>query len=412
MTMNWSRHHTFVAPRTHHPRTVDELRQIVAHAQTCKALGSAHSFHHIADSDGDVIVLDALQGIPELDDTRGVVRAPAGMRYGELASFLAPTRWALHNMASLPHISLAGTVMTGTHGSGVRHGNLATAVIGMTVVTASGDVVEWDRATLGDDFDGVVISLGALGVVTHVTLQLVPSFMMRQDLYQHLPFATAVQEFDAIMSSSYSVSMFTTWQGDTIDQVWRKSVADEITHMPDMWYGGAKATRNVHPIEALSAEPCTAQMGVVGSWHERMPHFRLDFTPSNGDELQTEYYVARQDAPAAMQAINALRAQIAPLLHVSEIRTIAADTLWMSGHYERDSVAIHFTWQRRWSEVRQVLPHIEAALAPFAVRPHWGKLYTMDARPTFPRMGDFLRLREHLDPHAKFVNAWLREFVL
>ena len=412
MTMNWSRHHTFVAPRIHHPRTVDELRQIVAHAQLCKAMGSAHSFHHIADSDGDIVVLDALQGAPELDDTRGVVRAPAGMRYGELAAFLAPTRWALHNMASLPHISLAGTVMTGTHGSGVKQQNLAAAVVSMTVVMASGDVVEWNRDTLGADFDGVVVSLGALGMVTHVTLQLVPTLQMRQNLYQHLPFATAVQEFETIMSSSYSVSMFTTWQGDTIDQLWRKSVADQSVEMPDTWYGAPKAMRNLHPIEALSAEPCTPQMGVVGSWHERMPHFLPDFTPSNGDELQTEYYVARQDAPAAMQAIHALRGQIAPLLHVSEIRTIAADSMWLSGQYERDSVAFHFTWQRRWPEVRQVLPHIEAALAPFAVRPHWGKLYSMDARPTFPRMGDFLRLRAHMDPRNKFVNAWLREFVL
>lgn len=412
MPQNWSRHHTFTAPRIHHPTTIAEIQQLVATSQHCKVLGSAHSFHDIADSTGDLIVLDQLALPPTLDDDRGTVTAPAGMRYGELAQFLAPTRWALHNMASLPHISVAGTIMTGTHGSGVRHGNLATAVIGMTMVRADGELIEVSRATHGADFAGMVVSLGALGVVVAVTLQLVPTFVVRQDIYAHLPFSQALANFDAIMSSSYSVSLFTTWQGDTVDQVWRKSLPHEADHLPDVWHGAQLRQQPVHPIASVNADPCTEQGGVIGPWHARLPHFKLEFTPSNGDELQSEYFVARQDAVAALQALSQMRAQIAPVLHVSEIRTVAGDDLWLSGQYQRDTVALHFTWQKRWPEVQRLLPQIEAALVPFAPRPHWGKLFTMDARPAFPRMADFLRLRAQFDPSEKFVNPWLQHWVL
>ena len=412
MLQNWSRHHTFTAPRIHHPTTIAEIQQLVARSQYCKVLGSGHSFHDIADSTGDLIVLDQLALLPTLDDDRGTVTAPAGMRYGELAQFLAPTRWALHNMASLPHISVAGTIMTGTHGSGVRHGNLATAVIGMTMVRADGELIEVSRATHGADFAGMVVSLGALGVVIDVTLQLVPTFVVRQDIYEHLPFTQALANFDAIMSSSYSVSLFTTWQGDTVDQVWRKSLPHEADNLPAVWHGANLRRQAIHPIASVNADPCTEQGGVIGSWHVRLPHFKLEFTPSNGDELQSEYFVARHDAVAALQALYQMRTQIAPVLHVSEIRTVAGDDLWLSGQYQRDTVALHFTWQKRWPEVQRLLPQIEAALAPFAPRPHWGKLFTMDARPAFPRMAEFLRLRAQFDPGEKFVNSWLQRWVL
>ncbi len=412
MQQNWSRHHTFAAPRIHYPMTIAELQQIVAQSRHCKVLGSAHSFHDIADTTGDLIVLSRLAQTPTLDDERGTVTAPAGMRYGELAQFLAPTRWALHNMASLPHISVAGTIMTGTHGSGVRHGNLATAVIGMTMVTTSGEVSHYSRATHGADFAGMVVSLGALGVVVDVTLQLVPTFEIRQDIYEHVPFAQALTHFDAIMGSSYSVSLFTTWQGDTVDQVWRKSLPHEAEDLPAEWHGARLRTQPVHPIASVNADPCTEQGGVVGPWHARLPHFKLEFTPSNGDELQSEYFVARHDAAAALQALYEMRHLIAPVLHVSEIRTVAGDDLWLSGQYQRDTVALHFTWQQRWPEVQQLLPRIEAVLAPFAPRPHWGKLFTMDARSAFPRMDDFRRLRATFDPDEKFVNPWLRRWVL
>jgi xylitol oxidase len=407
---NWSGHHTFTAARIHHPTSIAELQQIVAAATHCKVLGSAHSFNDMADTDADLIVLDQLTMAPVLDDATGTVTVAGGMRYGELAYFLADTQWALHNMASLPHISIAGTIATATHGSGVRHGNLATAVVGLEFVLADGSLLAVSRDSHGADFAGMVVHLGALGVITRVTLQLVPRFDMRQDLYLGLDFATAMANFDAIMSASYSVSLFTAWQGDTIDQIWRKSLPAEIGDVPDTWYGATCATSAMHPIASVNADPCTTQMGVVGPWHLRLPHFKLEFTPSNGEELQTEYFVDRRDAVAALGALKEIQHLIAPILHISEIRTIAADDLWLSMHYQRDSVALHFTWKKMWPQVKEVLPHIEAALAPFAPRAHWGKLFVMPAtqiQAAYPRMADFGRLQRQFDPTAKFANAYL-----
>ena len=407
---NWSGHHTFTAARIHHPTTIAELQRIVAAATHCKVVGSAHSFNDMADTTADLIAIDQLTSAPVLNDATGTVTVAGGMRYGELAYFLADTGWALHNMASLPHISIAGTIATATHGSGVRHGNLATAVVGLEFVLADGSLLAVSRASHGADFAGMVVHLGALGVVARVTLQLVPRFDIRQDLYLGLDFATAMTNFDAIMGASYSVSLFTAWQGDVIDQIWRKSLPAEIGDVPDTWYGATCATSAMHPIASVNADPCTTQMGVVGPWHLRLPHFKLEFTPSNGEELQTEYFVDRRDAVAALQALKSIQHLIAPILHISEIRTIAADDLWLSMHYQRDSVALHFTWKKIWPQVKEVLPYIEAALAPFVPRAHWGKLFVMSAtqiQAAYPRMADFGRLQRQFDPNAKFANAYL-----
>ncbi|MBM4412894.1 MAG: FAD-binding protein [Chloroflexi bacterium] len=411
MLQNWSRHHTFQAAYIHHPTTVAQLQEIVRRARHCKVLGSAHSFNDMADTTADLIVLDQLTTTPHLDDATGQVTVPGGMRYGDLGLFLASTRWALHNMASLPHISVAGTIATATHGSGMRNGNLASAVIAMTIVRADGELIEVSRATHGERFAGMVVHLGALGVVVTVTLQLVPSFVIRQDIYEHLPLREALANFDAIMGSSYSVSLFTTWQGTTVDQVWRKSLPYEADNLPDVWHGAQLRRQAIHPIASVNADPCTEQGGVVGPWHARLPHFKMEFTPSNGDELQSEFFVAHADAVAALTAIHQMQAHIAPVLHVGEIRTIAADDLWLSPQYQRAGIAIHFTWHNNWPGVRQVLPRIEAALAPFAVRPHWGKLFTMSVAGLYPRMAEFMALRGEFDPDGKFANRYLREVV-
>jgi xylitol oxidase len=362
----------------------------------------------MADTTANLIVLDQLTTAPHLDDATGQVTVPGGMRYGDLGLFLAPTRWALHNMASLPHISVAGTIATATHGSGMRNGNLASAVIAMTIVRADGELVEVSRATHGERFAGMVVHLGALGVVVTVTLQLVPSFSIRQDIYEHLPLSEALANFEAIMGSSYSVSLFTTWQETTVDQVWRKSLPHEADNLSDVWHGAQLRRQAIHPIASVNADPCTEQGGVVGPWHARLPHFRMEFTPSNGDELQSEFFVAHTDAVVALTAIHQMQDQIAPLLHVSEIRTIAADDLWLSPQYQRAGIAIHFTWKNNWAGVKLVLPQIESALAPFDVRPHWGKLFTMSVAGRYPRMGDFVALRSEFDPDGKFANRYLR----
>ena len=410
MRTNWSRNQVFQAADVQRPHTLSALQRVVTASSGLKVLGSGHSFNRVADTNATHLVLDHIPTTVDIDPVARTARVSAHMRYGTFALAIDAAGYAVPNMASLPHISVAGAVATATHGSGMHVGNLATAVVGMTVVLASGDIQEWSAATHGATFAGMVVHLGGLAVVTHLTFALVPSFRMRQDLYIDLPFATAMENFTEVMSSGYSVSLFTRWGAAYIDQVWRKSVTGEVAAIPEEWFGARRATRTYHPIAELDATPCTEQLGVYGPWHARLPHFKLEFTPSSGDELQSEYFVGHQDAVSALRELYRIRHEIEPLLHVSEIRTIARDELWLSGQYERDSVAIHFTWKHSWAQVQRILPMIEDILAPYGVRPHWGKLFTMDperVRATYPRMHDFQRLMGVYDPTEKFINDYL-----
>jgi alditol oxidase len=411
---NWSGHVTFAPARAHEPESIDELVAIVRAARKIRVVGSAHSFNAICDTDGDLVSLARLAQPPRIDADERTVTVSAGMRYGELALALDAAGWALHNMASLPHIGIAGAIATATHGSGDRNGNLATAVRAFELVTANGALRRCSRATDGDAFDGMVVSLGALGVVTSLTLAIEPAYQMRQTVYENLPVAQRDSAFDAIMSSAYSVSLFTTWNGASVDQVWVKQrEADPTVHVLGL-AEALGATRRLHPLAGVSAEACTEQLGIPGPWHERLPHFRLDHTPSGGDELQTEYFVPRSHAVDALRALNALGDQIRPALFVSEIRTVARDDLWLSPSYECDSVGLHFTWKNDWPRVRALLPVIERALAPFDPRPHWGKLFTMPPSviaARYPRFDAFRHLRAALDPDRKFVNAFVADLL-
>jgi xylitol oxidase len=388
---------------------VEQLQEIVAGATQVHVLGSRHSFTGIADAD-ELVTLDALPADVAVDETAGTVSFGAAIRYGELAGRLAAADLALHNLASLPHISVAGAVATATHGSGVRNGNLATAVAAGEMVTSSGEILAVRRG--GPDFDGMVVGLGALGAVTRLTLDVQPAFEVRQRVFEGLSWAALDENLDEILASGYSVSVFTRWQ-DAVDQVWIKSRTDQ----PDRTdlFDARPATVDRHPILELDPAACTPQLGRPGAWSDRLPHFRMGFTPSAGEEIQSEYLLPRRHAAAAIDAVRGLADRIRPLLLVCEIRTIAADDLWMSTSQGRDSVAFHFTWKRRPYDVGRVVVDVEDALAPFEPRPHWGKLFAADAADLVPRYGrhaDFVRLVERLDPRRAFRNAWLEQRVL
>ncbi|HEY1336465.1 MAG TPA: D-arabinono-1,4-lactone oxidase, partial [Bryobacteraceae bacterium] len=354
--------------------------------------------------------------------------------YGALCVALHEAGFAVHNTASLPHISVAGACATATHGSGDRNGNLATAVAALELVTADGSVLALSRERDGARFLGAVVGLGALGVVTQLTLDVVPTFQMRQSVYEDLPIAQLEANFDAITASGYSVSLFTDWSGPRINQVWVKQrvagmegvvgpASGDGLSTPSTgrtaaaardYFGARPATANRHPIVRLSAESCTEQMDLAGPWHERLPHFRMEFVPASGAELQSEYFVPRRYALQAFRAIDSMREHIVPILQMSEIRTIAADDLWMSMCYGRDSVAFHFSWQLDWPAVAALLPRLEACLAPFDARPHWGKLFTTSParlRALYPKLEDFIALARKLDPVGKFRNEFLERAV-
>jgi xylitol oxidase len=412
---NWAGNYTYQANRLHQPEIIEQVQEIVSHSHKLKALGSRHSFNDIADSPGDLVSLEHFDQVL-LDREQGTVMVGAGIRYGELCRGLHREGFALHNLASLPHISVAGACSTATHGSGDQNGNLATAVTAMELITADGELVTFSREDQPEQFQGAVVGLGGLGIVTKLTLDILPTFDMRQDLYENLPLSQLEAHFDEITSSGYSVSLFTDWREAIFNQVWLKrqvSNGASLEVEPQL-FGATPATRRLHPIGSLSSENCTEQMGIPGPWYERLPHFRMDFTPSSGEELQSEYFVPRQHVLAALHAVDGLREHIAPLLQISEVRTIAADNLWMSPCYQQACVAIHFTWKKDWEVVRQILPLIEERLAQFDARPHWGKLFTMPPehlQSLYANLPEFQELLQHYDPEGKFRNTFLDKYI-
>jgi alditol oxidase len=412
---NWAGNLTYSTTRVFTPVNVEEVQKAISQCDKVRALGTRHCFNRIADSDQNLISTQNLnKGIIINPDAR-TVTVDAGVRYGDFCKQLDDAGFAIHNLASLPHISVAGACATATHGSGVTNGNLSTAVSAFEFVNGNGELVTLSRGK-DPEFYGTVVNLGALGVVTKITLDLVPTFQVRQDVYLQLPMAQLENHFHEIMSAGYSVSLFTDWQTENINQVWIKRVVKEGEKLPaePTFFGATLANRNVHPIIEISAENCTDQMGVAGPWYDRLPHFKMNFTPSSGKELQAEFFVPRQRAVEAIKAVHTLKDQIKPVLMITEIRTIAADDFWMSPCYKQDSVAIHFTLEQDIEGVGALLPKLEEKLSAFNVRPHWGKLFTIPPatlKARYEKISDFQKLMDRHDPAKKFRNEFLDQNV-
>ena len=401
---NWAGNIVFGARRLHRPASVDEVRDLVAAGGPIRVLGSGHSFNRMADTDGALISLADLPRRVEISADRTGVRVDGGIRYGELTVALQAEGLALHNTASLPHISVAGAVATATHGSGVRNANLATAVSSLEFVDGGGKLVTLARGDAG--FAGAVVGLGALGVITSLTLDVVPGFELRQYVYDRVPRAELEAHLHEMLADGYSVSLFTNWAGLDVDHAWLKRAEP----MSGPWFGGRPADGPRHPVPGMPAINSTDQSGELGPWYTRLPHFRMEFTPSSGVELQSEYHVARADGLAAIDAVAAIREQVAAVLQVCEVRAIAADELWLSPNYHRDSIALHFTWIADTDAVLPVVAALEERLAPLAARPHWGKIFTTSPatlRSEYERFGDFVDLVRRYDPDGTFRNPWL-----
>lgn len=409
---NWAGNFTYSASAIHEPETVDDLRRIVASAAKIRPLGSRHSFNALADA-AEMVSLAKMDPDIRIDPDAMTVTASGGVKYGHLAIALEEAGYALHNMASLPHISVAGAVATGTHGSGDRSGNLATAVVAVELVTSDGEIV---RLAEGDaEFPGAVVNLGALGVVNRITLRIEPTYLVRQQVFEDLPWDVAVSHFDEIMASDDSVSLFTDF-GETINEVWRKHrvVDGEGTALPEDFMGARAAAKALHPVSRLSADACTDQLGVPGPWFHRLPHFRMEGTPASGDDVQAEFMVARSDAVAALTAIREIGPELKEAIWISEVRSMTGDDLWLSMAYGQDTIGIHFSFYSDPEAIDRMLPRIEAALAPFAPRPHWGKMFCATAEelaPRYPRLADFRALAARLDPRGAFRNEFLDRHV-
>lgn len=402
---NWAGNHAYRARGLAAPTTVEELQELVAGTDSIRPLGSRHSFTDIADTEGMLVSLRDLAQDVVIDVEARTADVPAGAAYGPVAQHLQDHGWALHNLASLPHISIAGAVATGTHGSGDRSGSLTTAVQSIDYVAADGSL---RRSVQGeDDFLGSVVALGALGVVTRLTLVIEPSYEVRQDLYLGIPWERVESDFDAITSAADSVSLFTGFTDEGVRQAWLKSRTDEA---PDTLAGAPRATERLHIFPDAPIDAVTDQTGQMGPWLDRIPHFRMEFTPSAGAELQSEYLLPRENAVEGLRALRRLQPRFDSVLRSAEIRTVAPDHHWLSGAHERATVGFHFTWRLDEPGVYAVLPAIEDALLPLGGRPHWGKCFVAGAgelADLYPRWGDFRALRAARDPDGKFGNAFL-----
>ncbi|MBC6992333.1 FAD-binding protein [Hymenobacter sp. BT491] len=412
---NWAGNVEYSTRQVHYPKTLEEVQAVVKKCDTLKALGSRHSFNRIADSSGNQVSLQAMNKVVSLDKKANTVTVEGGARYGEFVASLHENGYALPNLASLPHITVIGACATATHGSGVKNGNLATAVSGLEWVNAAGQVVTVSKHQDGEAFYGAVVGLGALGVVTKVTLDLLPTFEMKQVVYRNLPMQELQHNFDALQARGYSVSLFTDWKNQNINEVWIKSRVDQGAVSADLdLYGAKRATQNLHPVEDQSAENVTEQLGKPGPWYERMPHFKMGFNPSVGKELQSEYFVPLEHAYEAMMAIEKLHEKLSPHLFISEIRTIQADNFWMSPCYKKTCVAFHTTWKPDMETVRGLLPLMEAQLAPFDPVPHWAKLFTMSPavlQAKYEKLPEFKQLVAQQDPKGKFRNAFINKYL-
>jgi len=411
---NWAGNVVFGCRELRTPSSVGELQDIVRGSERVRALGSSHSFNRIADTSGVLVATSGLPPVIETAPDRSAVRVASGVRYGDLAQHLQAAGCALRNLGSLPHISVGGACATGTHGSGNANQSLAGSVTAVEMVTANGELARLRRGSPG--FAGAVVALGGLGIVTAVELETVPAFEVRQFVYEDVPAAAVAEHFEEIFASGYSVSVFTGWRPGAGLRIWQKlraGVPGAAGAGQPRWLGGRLADGPRHPVPGMPAANATEQLGVPGPWHERLPHFRLAFTPSAGQELQTEYLLPREDAGPAIGALARISDRIAPILQVGEIRTIAADDLWMSMASGRDSVAFHFTWIQDDAAVLPVVSAVEEALAPFGARPHWGKVFAVPPDTIarlYPRWHDFQALLRAYDPDGKFRNDFMDRY--
>lgn len=410
---NWGRNVKYLAREVVRVREVEEVARVVRENKRVRVLGTRHSFNRVADTDG---VLVDVSGMRRCWDGGAGVRVEPGVTYGQLGEELEGRARGIENYPSLPHVCVGGAVQTGTHGSGTK--NLSTQVSEVAVVTASGEV---RRVKAGDvEFNGSVVSLGLLGVVVELNLITQPYRHIVQEVYTDVSLEELREGYGELIGGAnplerpYSVSLFTKWMNGVVDQVWVKRRVDRGWREPAM-LRGKKSAKKLHPIREVDPEFCTEQ-GVAGPAHERLPHFKMEFEPSSaGAELQSEYFVSRQDVGAVMAVMGEIGPQLQECLMVSEVRSVDRDELWMSPCYGRDSVGIHFTWRPREAEVFSLLKEVvEPALRPFAPRPHWGKVFVMEPAEVmsrYERLGDFRALCQRWDPEGKFRNSFTRRYI-
>lgn len=409
---NWAKNITFSSQNYIEIENLTQLQKVIESSNKLKVIGTGHSFSEIADTTGTLISLKNLDAEIEIDEKSQTVRVSAGTSYANLAKYLEKNGWALSNLASLGEITIAGAVMTGTHGSGSDNKVLSDSVVAIEMILASGDKFVIDRKDFAQ-FPGFVVSFGALGVFTKLTLKIVKSFSVKQVVYENIPIQSVLENFNEIFDRPYSASYFSNWSPKNTGQIWMKFLDNEkFSELQSNAYGGNLALTNQHPVKVNHPGNCTEQMGVAGKWLFRLPHFKLDSSPASGDEVQTEYLVDRDYVQGYINELTKIGEDIAARVYATEIRTMSSDDLWLSGAYGRETVGFHFTWKKT-SEVKDFLPVIENILGKNKGRPHWGKLFSTPRAQLierYPKYEEFRQLIQKYDSGNKFRNKFIEQY--
>lgn len=411
---NWAGNLTFSAREFIEVNSISKLQQVVSSSQAVKVLATGHSFNAIGDTTETLISIKNLSNGIEIDSQNAQALISAGMAYADAARYLESNGWAFSNMASLGEVTIAGAISTGTHGSGSNNGVLSTSVVGLEIVLGSGELITIDQSN-SEEFAGFVVSLGALGVFTKIKMRIIPSFSVKQFVYENIGIQVVAENFDTVFNSAYSVSYFSNWAKNSTGQIWMKFLDDSSSdNLSDNWLGANQAKAKQHPVKINNPDPCTDQLGISGKWLYRLPHFKLDSSPASGDEVQTEYLVDRKYVNEYIQDLRAIGDEIAPRVYATEIRTIKSDELWLSGAYQRETVGFHFTWKKSDTLV-DFLPRIEEILGKHHGRPHWAKLFSVrsdELSARYPKYSDFEALLKKYDPKQKFRNKFIDQYFL
>ncbi len=412
MIKNWARNLEFSAGEFLEINSISQLQEVINNSDKVKVLGTGHSFSPIADTSGSLISIKKLDPEIHIDSKMQTVSVSAGTSYAQLARYLEANGWALENLASLGEITVAGAIMTGTHGSGSSNTVLSNAVVEIEMILASGEKLLLNQQNL-EEFNGFIVSFGALAVFTRLKLKIVKSFSIKQIVYENITSKSVSEYFDEIFDNAYSVSYFNSWAKNSTGQIWMKFLSDKDTStLPKNAFGGNLAVANQHPVKVNDPSTCTEQMGAPGKWLYRLPHFKLDSSPASGDEVQTEYLVDRKYVKEYIEELSLIGDEIADKVYATEIRTIKADNLWLSGAYERPTVGFHFTWKKS-ADIETFLPKIEQILGQNGGRPHWGKLFSTNKNQLitrYPKFSNFQQLLKKYDPDGKFRNQFIDRY--
>lgn len=411
---NWAGTIAYEARERYAPTSVEQVQQLVRDAAAAgrrvRVVGTRHTFNDLTDTDGVHLSLRDLPRVLRLTPEGDGVVIDGGATYTEVNRFLAQHDRALANLASLPHITVAGAIATATHGSGDAQPSLASAVRSLTHVTPTGALHTISRGEPG--FERYPVHLGLFGPVVELTLDVVPAFTVATTVYEGLSYDVAVEHLDELTHDLYSFSLAPNWADGGRSLLFAKRLAGQAA--PHEWFGATAARSPRHPSPGADTAAVTEQLGAAGPSSKRLTHFRSEFEPSVGDEIQSEYLVPRRHARAALRALPDFSGVFAQLAHSMEIRTVAGDDLPASPFHAGDTLAVHVTWRRDPARVAAFLPQLESALEAFDARPHWGKAFVTSPerlRQLFPRLPEVDDEARRHDPDGVFRNRWIERVV-